>query len=298
MLNKVTVRNLKRYAGTSLSYWSIHINGQVAMWSEPCVQGSNQENTSTALQKGVHITQEPKFNRLKIRKNLRTTGFNLYKYYKGKRSVHSTLCIKKGTQVSRLFVDSCRSFSTKILSNNLNERVLTTELKQMVEKCKNKDGRYGNLNQIIGSLSTIKLAYLMVKNNLSLSAKSINNDTLNSINLKILEKISLSVLDGSIKFFPVRRVYTSKSNKIALLPLSVRRLYEKIVEKSIEIVLTIIFEKIFLNCSHGFRPGRNCHTALKHLQLKIDNASIYTWVIEGDIKEYFDNISHKIILKD
>jgi hypothetical protein len=51
ILNKVTIRNLKRYAGTSLSYWSPHINGQVASWLRSCVQDFNQENTSTALQK-------------------------------------------------------------------------------------------------------------------------------------------------------------------------------------------------------------------------------------------------------
>ena len=167
ILNKVTIRNLIRYAGTSLSYWSPHINGQVAMWLESCVQDLNQENTSTALQKDVYIAQEPKFNRLKTRNNLRTTGFNLYNWCcKGKRSVHSTLRIKEGTQVNKLFVNLCRQFSTKVRSDNLNERVLVTKLKQMVEKCKNKDGRYGNLIQIIGSFSTVKLAYLMIKNNL------------------------------------------------------------------------------------------------------------------------------------
>ena len=55
-------------------------------------------------------------------------------------------------------------------------------------------------------------------------------------------------------------------------------------------VLNIIFEDIFLDCSHGSRPGRSCHTALKYLQLNIGNASIYTWVIEGGIKRCFDNI--------
>jgi retron-type reverse transcriptase len=62
-------------------------------------------------------------------------------------------------------------------------------------------------------------------------------------------------------------------------------------------VLTAIFEEVFLDCSHGSRPGRSCHTALKHLQLKIGNASTYSWVIEGDIKGCFDNIQHDMIIK-
>ena len=145
ILTMVTMRNLLRYVGTSLSYWSSLNNGHVAMWLRPCVQGLSQENTGTALQKEDYIAQGSKLNGLKNRKNLRTTGFNFYKNLsnKGKRSVHSTLSVKEGMQTNRSFVGLRRSFSTNIRSNNLDERLLVTELKQMVEKCKNKDGRYG-----------------------------------------------------------------------------------------------------------------------------------------------------------
>jgi len=299
ILSMVTMRNLIRYAGTSLSYWSTLNNGHVAMWLRSCVQDLSQENTGTALQKEDYITQGPKLNRLKNRKNLRTTGFNLYKNLsnKGKRSVHNTLSVKEGTQTNRSFVGLRRSFSTNIRSNNLDERVLVTELKQMVEKCKNKDGRYGNLIQIIGSFSTVNLAYLMVKSNPGISAKGVSNETLDGINLKTLQKISKDILSGAIKFSPVRRVLIPKPGKSALRPLGVSSPREKIVQKAIDLVLTVIFEEIFLDCSHGSRPNRSCHSALKHLQLKIGNASTYSWVIEGDIKGCFDNIPHSMILK-
>jgi group II intron reverse transcriptase/maturase len=174
---------------------------------------------------------------------------------------------------------------------------MVTELKQLVEKCKNRDGRYGNLIQIIGSLSTIQLAYLMVKSNPGISAKGIDSTTLDGLSLKSLQKISRDVLSGKIKFSPVRRVYIPKPGKSVLRPLGVSNPREKIVQKAIEMVLTAIFEEMFLDCSHGSRPGRSCHTALKHLQLKIGNASTYSWVIEGDIKGCFDNIQHDMIIK-
>ena len=75
------------------------------------------------------------------------------------------MSVKEGTQTNRSFVGLRRSFSTNICSNNLDERVLATELTQMVEKYKNKDGRYGNLIQIIGSFPTVNLAYLINKRN-------------------------------------------------------------------------------------------------------------------------------------
>jgi len=300
ILNMVTIRNLIRLAGTSLSYWLPHIYNLVVMWLWSCVQGFNQENTDTAFQEEVYKAQEPKFKRLKNRKNLRTTGFNLHNClyrYEGKRSVHSTSCIKEGTQTNKPFVNSRRLFTTKDSLINLDERVMVTELKQLVEKCKNRDGRYGNLIQIIGSLPTIQLAYLMVKSNPGISAKGIDSTTLDGLSFKSLQKISQDVLSGKIKFSPVRRVYIPKPGKSVLRPLGVSNLCEKIVQKAIEMVLTAIFEEMFLDCSHGSRPGRSCHTALKHLQLKIGNASTYSWVIEGDIKSCFDNIQHDMIIK-
>nr|QDA21774.1 hypothetical protein [Proschkinia sp. SZCZR1824] len=299
ILSKVTMRNLIRYAGTSLSYWPSLNNDQVAMWLESCVQGPNQENTRTALQTEDYIAQGPKLKRLKNRKNLRTAGFNLRESLlsKGKRSVHSTSSIKEGTQTNKSFVGFRRSLTTNICPINLDERILTTELKQMVEKCKNKDGRYGNLIQIIGAFSTINLAYLMVKSNSGISAKGISDETLDGMNLKTLQKISKDTLSGAIKFSPVRRVLIPKPGKSLLRPLGVSSPREKIVQKAIDLVLTAIFEEIFLDCNHGSRPNRSCHSALKHLQLKIGNASTYSWVIEGDIKGCFDNIPHSMILK-
>ena len=297
ILSTVTIRNLIRYVGTSLSYRSSLNNGFVAQWLLPCVQDFNQKNTSTALQTEDNIAQGPGLKRLKNRKNLRTTGFNLCEssISKGKRSVHSTL--EEGTQTNITFVGFRRSFSTNIREINLDERVLTTELKQMIEKRKNKDGRYGNLIQIIGSFQTIKLAYLMVKNKSGIAAKGVSNVTLDGINLKTLQKISKEILNGTIKFSPVRRVLIPKPGKTELRPLGVSSPREKIIQKSIDLVLTAIYEEIFLDCSHGSRPNRSCHSALKHLQIKIGNAGTYTWVIEGDIKGCFDNIPHSMILK-
>lgn len=298
ILDKVTLRNLIRLAGTSLSYWSTHINGHVAKWLESCVQDFNQENTGTALQKEGYKAQEPKSKRLKNRKNLKTTGFNLcLNINKGKQSVHSTLCMKKGTQVNKLFVGNCRSFSTKIRLENLDKRVLATELMQMVKECKNKDGRYGNLIQIIGSLSTLKFAYSTIKSNPGIPAKGVDKTMLDGINLKILQKISQDTISGKFRFSPVRYVYIPKPGKSVLRLLGVSNLHEKIVQKAIEMVFNAIFEDIFLDCSHGSRPGRSCHTALKYLQLNIGNASIYTWAIEGDIKRCFDNTHYNMILK-
>lgn len=137
----------------------------------------------------------------------------------------------------------------------------------------------------------------MVKNKSGIAAKGVSNETLDGIKLKTLQKISKEILNGTIKFSPVRRVLIPKPGKTELRPLGVSSPREKIIQKSIDLVLTAIYEEIFLDCSHGSRPNRSCHSALKHLQIKIGNAGTYTWVIEGDIKGCFDNIPHSMILK-
>jgi group II intron reverse transcriptase/maturase len=294
MLNMVTIRNLIRSAGTALSYWPPHINGHVVWRLSSCVQDDSQENSNTALQKEDIRAQRPKFNRHKNRNNLRTTGFNLLG---GKRSIHSTLRIREGIQTNMPFVCFHRSFSQKILSTDLDERVLVMKIKQWIEKCKNKDGRYGNLIQIIGAPSTLKIAYLIIKGNPGISAKGVNNEILDGISLASIQRISKDILSGNFKVKPVKRVMISKPGKAELRPLRVSNSREKIVQKAIEMVLTAIFEEVFLDCSHGFRPGRSCHTALEQLQLKIGNASSYSWVIKGDIKSCFDNIPYNLIIK-
>ena len=294
MLNMVAIRNLIRSAGTTLSYRPPHINGRVVWRLLSCVQGDFQGNSNTALQKEAIRAQRPKFNGHKNRNNLRTTGFN---FFGRKRSIHSTLHIREGIQTNMPLVCSHRPFSQKIFSTNQDEKVLVMEIKQWIEKCKNKDGRYGNLIQIIGAPSTLRTAYLIIKGNSRISVKKVNNETFDGISLTSIQKLSKDVLSGNFKMKPVRRVMVSKLRENELRPLGVSSPHEKIVQLAIEMVLTIVFEEVFLDCSHGYRLGRNCHTALKQLQLKTGNVSHYSWAINGVIKGYFDSISHNMIIK-
>jgi hypothetical protein len=101
----------------------------------------SREHRHRTLKKG-YIAQEPNSNKLQNRKNLRTAGFNLCNLdFKGKRGIRSTLCVKEGMQANKLFVNYRRLLSTKIHPNNLNERVLATKLKQIVEKYKTKENK-------------------------------------------------------------------------------------------------------------------------------------------------------------
>jgi len=94
---------------------------------------------------------------------------------------------------------------------------------------------------------------------------------------------------------PVREVLIPKEGKPgATRPLGISNLEDKIVQKMMHKVLESIYEPIFLEGSHGFRPERSCHTAIQALQDQLYKNNIQT-VIDIDLKNFFGTIDHKIL---
>ena len=94
---------------------------------------------------------------------------------------------------------------------------------------------------------------------------------------------------------PSRRVYIPKDEH-SKRPLGLPALEDKIVQKGIARILEAIYEQDFLDCSYGFRPNRDCHAALKAVDKAIWRDRI-SYVIEADIKRFFDNVSHDWMLR-
>ena len=94
---------------------------------------------------------------------------------------------------------------------------------------------------------------------------------------------------------PARRVYIPKDEH-SQRALGLPALEDKIVQKGIAWILEAIYEQDFLDCSYGFRPQRNCHQALDVVDKTIMTRPIH-YVIEADIKGFFDNVSHDWMLR-
>lgn len=135
-----------------------------------------------------------------------------------------------------------------------------------------------------------KAAYQSLKSKPGKLTPGIDNETLDAISLRWAEKVREEMKDRTFQFKPSKRVYIPKRNG-KLRPLGIPTPKDKIVQEVIRMMIQSIYEPIFLSCSHGFRPKKSTITAV----FEVRKWNGVTWVIEGDIKGYFDNIDHQIL---
>jgi group II intron reverse transcriptase/maturase len=105
-------------------------------------------------------------------------------------------------------------------------------------------------------------------------------DTVNAIKGK--------VLNGTFEWGEIRRVYIPKPNG-GKRPLGIPNISDRLVQEVLRRVLSCIYEPNFSPYSHGFRPGRSCHTALRNVRKSFKGTK---WMIEGDISKFFDRVDH------
>jgi RNA-directed DNA polymerase len=93
-----------------------------------------------------------------------------------------------------------------------------------------------------------------------------------------------------------RRVYIPKPGKAQKRPLGIPSYEDKLVQKAMAPILNAIYEADFLDCSYGFRSERGCHDALKVLGKIIETKPV-NYIVEADIKGFFDNVDHDWMMK-
>ena len=94
----------------------------------------------------------------------------------------------------------------------------------------------------------------------------------------------------------VRRVYIPKPGSTKKRPLGIPAYEDKLVQGVMAEILTQIYEPKFLDMSYGFRPGRSCHDAIDRLD-KIIMRHKVEWIVDADIKGFFENVDHKWLVK-
>ena len=138
------------------------------------------------------------------------------------------------------------------------------------------------------------LAYNKLYRNKGASTKGVDDDTADGFSEEKINKIIQSLSDETYTPKPVRREYIPKKrNSTKKRPLGLPTFTDKLVQEVLRMILEAIYEPTFSDFSHGFRPNRDCHTALNSLKQEFTGV---TWFIEGDIKGCFDNIDHHVLV--
>lgn len=110
-----------------------------------------------------------------------------------------------------------------------------------------------------------------------------------------LEANLQSLLDraksGAYRAPPVRRVHIPKGDGSETRPIGIPTFEDKVLQRAVAMVLEAIYEQDFLECSYGFRPGKSAHQALHHLQRELTTMA-GGWVLEVDIRKFFDTLDH------
>lgn len=136
-------------------------------------------------------------------------------------------------------------------------------------------------------------AYGRIYSNEGAMTPGVTEETVDGMSLPKVEAVIDALRYERYRWSPARRVYIEKPNSNKKRPLGLPTWTDKLLQEVIRLILEAYYEPQFSGHSHGFRPGRGCHTALTEIRQKWKGT---TWFIEGDISDCFGSLDHDILL--
>ena len=170
------------------------------------------------------------------------------------------------------------------------ERMLTA-LEQGV-----KGGKWFRLIDKVYALPNLRRAFARVKANQG--AAGVDHVTVEEFERDLeanLEKLSRSLADQRYRPQAVRRVWIPKAGSKEKRPLGIPTVRDRVVQAALRAVLEPIFERDFAAQSYGFRPKRGCKDALRRVDHLLKQG--HHWVVDADLKSYFDTIPHQELME-
>ncbi len=158
-----------------------------------------------------------------------------------------------------------------------------------------KGGKWFSLIDKVYALPNLRAAFAKVKRNRG--AAGVDHQTIEMYEQRLeenLEKLSQSLKDGEYRPGAVRREWIPKPGSREKRPLGIPTVRDRVVQAALLSVLEPIFERDFATQSYGFRPNRGCKDALRRVEELLSSG--HTWVVDADLKSYFDTIPHEQLM--
>ncbi len=155
--------------------------------------------------------------------------------------------------------------------------------------------RFSRLHRLLRQPDLLILAQAKIRRNKGANTPGVDGEVMTEVTPAIMLKLSQDLAAGTYRPQPVRRVYIPKRGKPhKLRPLGIPTSRDQVVQAGVALILEALYEPLFRNCSHGFRPGRSPITALRTAATAYRASR--TWIVEGDLADCFGSIPHHVLL--
>jgi len=298
-------------------------------WSELCQVGSakvsrsflrlnisNKENQKKLLHLNtVHHLAEKHSNSLSLTQDTRSIGNIAPIRFRINRHLLVTRCFssidyegsfpkseerlknEKGQIRENPSLETAQILTTSQQNSLTEETSYSSSILSALKGLQPKNGQYLNLTKnFLSNPEFLKFAYYHIKNKPGNATPATTSETLDAISNDWFVKIAKDISEGNYTFQNCRRIHTPKTDRKQHHPITIGNPRDKIVQKAMQIILEEIFERkepYFSPYSHGFRPGKSCHSALEQIKT---NWTAIPWYIKFDIIKCFDEINRNILI--
>jgi RNA-directed DNA polymerase len=160
--------------------------------------------------------------------------------------------------------------------------------------------RFDDLFNLVCDPAFLLVAWARVRSNKGARSAGVDGQSAYAIQARgvegFLDRLRASLKDRSFRPLPVRERMIPKAGG-KKRRLGIATITDRVVQASLKLVLEPVFEADFLPCSYGFRPNRRAHDAVAEVRYLASRPRDYEWIVEGDIKACFDEISHPALMK-